>query len=98
MVAPESARLRTEFQAHYSRDNQISIVVIDLRRVERIDSAGIGVMTAVYTDSTRIALRKPIALVIDPNSPQATVLRLTHVSALFKVLTNDLDAFQYLRD
>jgi anti-anti-sigma factor len=97
IIAVESVRLRAEFQAHCSHDAMISVIVLDLRRVTKVDSTGIGVLTAIYTDSTRLSLRKPIALIIEPESAQAMLLRLTHVSALFKVLTTDLEAFHYLR-
>jgi len=98
IIAAESVRLRTEFQAHCSHDNAIAVIVMDLRRVVRIDSTGVGVLMAIYTDSTRLGLRKPMALLIHPDAPQATLLRLTHVLALFKVLTTDSDAYHYLRD
>lgn len=97
MIQNAGATFRAELQKWLSENTEVSLVMIDFRRVERVDSAGIGALAAIHADLRRRSLRKSPALLLDAEASTSQLLRLTHVITLFKAFTTPVEAFQYLR-
>lgn len=66
-------------------------VLIDLSRVSRIDSAGLGLLMSCYSHAVRN--RKAFKL-LNPNSDVRELLRLTKIDAVLETYDNEQEALQ----
>jgi anti-sigma B factor antagonist len=85
--ARETAELFRVFDA--MREQSDTRVLIDMSRVTRVDSSGLGALMACYSHAVR---SKGILKLLNPNAEVRHVLRLTRIDSVLESYTDEQEA------
>jgi anti-sigma B factor antagonist len=86
-------RLSSEVKELFSRvlEQKDSKVLIDLSRVSRIDSAGLGVLMACYSHAVR---NQGLLKLLNPSSEVQNLLRMTKIDSLLQSYSDERNALR----